>query len=282
LSGGERGDPAVKPVGVTLDYAPVVRRRPVQWRRIARRVLRYTIVTLAVALPVSAAYVSYRWPWAWYGSRERFELHRMRTFRLPPDQVVFEEDPERATQLVLRPPDPAMRSSYRADRNLLSDYKRARGSWPAVIFRPEFFRQPGYMPLDNALVFMHVRTGPTGVRRAVWVEAGRWRNVNATPGVYLLVHWHECDWPFSRYDSDKRCMYRGLTLPAVAVAEVRLFAGQPDADDAGRFTIRYEIDDVPGTIEGRLGADNTVMMRVLDGPAVASPHVGMWGPGHAK
>ncbi len=71
-------------------------------------------------------------------------------------------------------------------------------------------------------------------------------------------------------------------LRAASNAEVRLFAGQPDSDDPGRFTIKYEIDDVPGIIEGRLGADNRVTMRVVDGPAATTRPAETWTPGHAK
>jgi hypothetical protein len=47
---------------------------------------------------------------------------------------------------------------------------------------------------------------------------------------------------------------------------LRLFAGQPDPDDSSRFTVRYQSSAGDGTIEGRLTGDDTVMLRVLDGP----------------
>jgi hypothetical protein len=264
-----------------LDYAAGPRRRSAaRWRPIARGLLKYVALALVAAVPAAAVYVPHRWPWIWYGSPGKFELHRMRTLRMPPEQVVFEEEPRRAAALLLRAPDAAMRSSSPDDGNWLSDYKRARGILPEVIFSPEFFRPQPYVPWDNALVFMHARTGPTGIRRAVWVEANRQRHTGGTPGVNVRVSWHECDWPFFRSDSGRRCMFRGITLRAAPDARVRLFAGQPDEDDAARFTIRYEIDAIPGTIEGRLGVDGTATMRVLEGPAATTQPVSIWGPGH--
>jgi hypothetical protein len=58
---------------------------------------------------------------------------------------------------------------------------------------------------------------------------------------------------------------------------VRVFAGQVDPAAPTRLTIRYEVDNVPGTIEGRLGADDSVTLRVLDGPAAGRWRaVGPW------
>ena len=50
---------------------------------------------------------------------------------------------------------------------------------------------------------------------------------------------------------------------------MRLYAGQPDPADASHFTIKYEIDHVPGTIDGWLQPDDTVKLQVRDGPAVS-------------
>lgn len=52
---------------------------------------------------------------------------------------------------------------------------------------------------------------------------------------------------------------------------MRIYAGQPDPDNAAHFTIKYEIDNVPGMIDGRLEADDTVTLRILDGPAATRP-----------
>lgn len=47
---------------------------------------------------------------------------------------------------------------------------------------------------------------------------------------------------------------------------VRLSFGQPDPNDAARFEIHYEYEGVPGTIEGRLGNDDSIAWATLSGP----------------
>src|SRR5688572_28516420 len=78
---------------------------PPAWRRLAGRVLRYAVFALLAAVPVSALLISYRAPWVWYGSRDAYQWHRMLTFTMRHDQVVYEEQPERASELLSRPAD---------------------------------------------------------------------------------------------------------------------------------------------------------------------------------
>ncbi len=48
---------------------------------------------------------------------------------------------------------------------------------------------------------------------------------------------------------------------------VRFYAGQPDPNDPSHFTIRYEVNDQPGTIDGWLHFGSVVELKVRDGPA---------------
>jgi hypothetical protein len=48
---------------------------------------------------------------------------------------------------------------------------------------------------------------------------------------------------------------------------LRLYAGQPDPNDPSRFTIRYDLDGQPGTIEGWVNEHGTVSLAAKDGPA---------------
>jgi hypothetical protein len=50
----------------------------------------------------------------------------------------------------------------------------------------------------------------------------------------------------------------------------RFYAGQPDATNQARFTVSYDIDGVPGTIDGSLSDKAVVKMRVRSGPGAAS------------
>jgi len=47
-----------------------------------------------------------------------------------------------------------------------------------------------------------------------------------------------------------------------------LMEGKPDPIDRSRFTIGYKIRGQDGTIVGQLNDDNSVVLRVLDGPLV--------------
>ena len=42
---------------------------------------------------------------------------------------------------------------------------------------------------------------------------------------------------------------------------VRFFGGQPDPNDPSRFTIRYEINDAEGLIEGKLTASDQIELK---------------------
>ena len=55
-------------------------------------------------------------------------------------------------------------------------------------------------------------------------------------------------------------------LPNPAIPAVMYF-GQPDPIDLSHFTIKYEIDNIPGTIDGWLQNDDTDKLQIRDGPA---------------
>ena len=57
-----------------------------------------------------------------------------------------------------------------------------------------------------------------------------------------------------------------LRLPA-GLGVRRIFAAQFDDKDQSHFTIKYEIDDQPGTIDGWLQVDDSVKLQIRDGPA---------------
>jgi hypothetical protein len=46
-----------------------------------------------------------------------------------------------------------------------------------------------------------------------------------------------------------------------------IYGGQADANDSSHFTIRYEVEEGSGTIDGWLQADDQVRFKIRDGPA---------------
>ena len=61
-----------------------------------------------------------------------------------------------------------------------------------------------------------------------------------------------------------------LNMP-INCGNIRIYAGQPDPVDHSHFTMKYEIDNFPGTlfgtIDGWLQNDDTVKMQFRDDPA---------------
>jgi hypothetical protein len=128
---------------------------------------------------------------------------------------------------------------------------------------------PGTEPDARFLSYMHERgTGNNpsrlvilagawyGARNGVELEADVYERSYSSPGKQLSGRWNE---------------RRGTSLRIRSPDKsptLRLFAGRSDPNDASRFTLRYETATGNGTIEGRLSADDTVMLRVLDGPIV--------------
>jgi hypothetical protein len=51
-------------------------------------------------------------------------------------------------------------------------------------------------------------------------------------------------------------------------SKVTLYFGQPDPNDAARFTIRYVVGEQSGLLAGRLNDDGTVTFAAKDGPLV--------------
>jgi hypothetical protein len=63
----------------------------------------------------------------------------------------------------------------------------------------------------------------------------------------------------SRADADiKSLAYTSYHWQRGSDASLRLYAGQIDANDPSRFSVRYQLNGESGVIDGRLGADETV------------------------
>jgi hypothetical protein len=89
-------------------------------------------------------------------------------------------------------------------------------------------------------------------------------NPNARLGLELTARSSAAEQEFDPMHGN---ITRAIRIPLRPGEVARIYAGQVDPQDRARLTIGYEIDGVPGTIEGRLGADDAVTLRVLDGTA---------------
>ena len=109
---------------------------------------------------------------------------------------------------------------------------------------------------NDAIVFLHDRSTPTGAGYLVKVEAG--------PGIrdsrrVTLIHVGLFLLPLNRYPMGRgyTCVLEQLvagtpSTTATVAFPVRLFAAQPDPEDPGRFTIQYELGHMSGYLEGTL------------------------------
>jgi hypothetical protein len=299
-----------------LDYASGAAAKPAPpgWllvlRRHARQLLilrrRYPVraaqVQVVALLAAAALVISCWFPWVWYGSRTAYQRHRMLTFTMPPDKVVYEEDPVRLARLLAEPRDPA--TAYVGDRADPPFVVRPDGDYDSDQLRdcaayvPRFHDWTFGFSGAPGLAFVHERVAPAGGSRMVLVTTGGRYPRPGTGGDEWLLNGQVVtrrdgllisarSGPVTgTYDREiQQWPAYTILIPLSRARRARVYAGQIDSDDGSRLTIRYEINSVAGMIEGKLQADGSVVLRVVDGPAagtwqpvVAGPLAGQWRP----
>lgn len=202
------------------------------------------------------------------------------THVLSPDRVVFEGDPEAAAALLLHP------GEYRPPTRPLFDlpwYPTRPATWrpPAHYFRPAAERL-GVMNGDG-LAFAHQRQAPSGVTRLVVVTVGC---TAFGPEGYTVALLGRPFTPANRSLGSRVWAPRSgnpegtVGIPLKGTHRLRLLAGQPDAADPAHFTIGYELDGTPGTIDGWLRPagklagrtepldTESIKLTIRDGPVI--------------
>ena len=212
---------------------------------------------------ISWGVVSHWCPWLFYGSRQAYGVHlygseaaywehECLVFRESPDRVVYEGNEAKAISLLFPPANYIPQGIYHHE---------------VAAYRPEPWHR--WMPrrfIEVGVAFLHGRNTSAGKTRLVAVLTNTKTVVEQRSGIMPYV-------------SLRSLVYSGvrprLTDSSLDIlcqdGGVRLFAGQPDPTDDSHFTIKYEIDDKPGTIDGWLQADDTVKLQIRDGPAATQP-----------
>lgn len=235
------GDPAP----LTLEYA--ARRR---WSR-----RRTVVASLAVATLLAAA-------GAWRSApaiRDRVNLlhaqRRCLTYAAPADRVVFSNHREELD--ALRDADAAYRVGHQraSPDGGIDAFSYAWYSVDAWRALPAGRWEPGP-------AFLHGRRTPGGERRLVALEL-------SVIGDQLIIYCRSFK-PASLSDEGDVARRTPRSAPGVyrilRMGEpVRLFAGQPDANDASRFTVRCESRNESATIRGQVHDDGRVSLAVTDG-----------------
>jgi hypothetical protein len=227
-------------------------------------------------------------------------------FSAPSGQVVYDEDPLRATKLVQEGSDFARISApeyiyFPPQPWQLPVVRRFRGQGASMRVSPR-----------GATVFLHSRKAPDGTERLVWVDfiadesmrqtsanddqryfhitnrrlfathayaAGTDEAVHETTQRRLSILQPEARNPFVVWK--KGPSWENGTIEPHLRDVFRIFAAQPDAKDPSHFTISYELDGRPGIIDGWLRNDLTVVLDPRQGRVVRQDDTGFdreWNP----
>jgi hypothetical protein len=220
--------------------------QPSAWRYAWRSIRR--AVGLVVCLGALAGAGGACWVhlpgWYWY--------HQCSTYALPPNEVVLEDDETAIAALTRRTP-----SAYRRIPSSNGSAARPVGRRAPAVERLGFARSEGTL-------FLHGRETPGGKARVVGVMVGV-VDANAT-GEQLYVGCYSMRPAPTPWSFKTAKAYSSLRLPRPKSRDLRLFAGQPDANDPSHFTIAYVAHGQPGTIDGWLADDEIVQLKVRDGP----------------
>jgi hypothetical protein len=229
-----------------IDYAPAPPWHRRRWGRIA-----------ALVVLLAAGVAAWRFgPSVLRQAKTLYWQRQCANFSLPPDQVVYEEDPATTAALMARGGE---YGPYRAFVVTNSPPPRPT----AAVFIPKCWAAyqgliPGPMRWGNsggAVLFLHELVAKNGVHRIVAIEhAPSWE-----PQVFVCG-----------YDIDPTMISpaTGLTTPATLLPQMyaidvliglnqppqklRIYAGQIDPADPSHFTIRYEQWGQTDVVDGRL------------------------------
>jgi hypothetical protein len=164
---------------------------------------------------------------------------------VPPDKIVYEEDPVRAEELMKKP--------Y---------YEPIFGGEGACLPDVLAWEMVGIRHLGRANVFLRERTAPGKETRVVSVRVG-----DRGFGIFGSVDlWWEVFPPCM--GSRARNVTHTYELMLRGRDVLGLYAGQPDPADPSRFMIRYRTRAGEGTLEGQLTTEDQVLFSIRDGPLV--------------
>lgn len=262
-------DPALQP----LDYAPVETQVRQWWK--VRRLLIWLVI--AAALFATLQYGPAMVQQAWYIGSQR----KCMAYTAPADQLDYANDPAEATGLLAtgwksvasvvgQSPYAVLGPTMSAGRELppLSGVgEETLGSYARIGWG--YIRQG----VNNAPIrtgaFLHARQAKGSPERLVAIVFLERQNA---PTEDRLLEINALVWRPATWSPGSRLELAGLSTRVFTKIDrrrVHLFAGQPDPADASHFTLRYDIDGQPGTIDGWLDSFDRVRLQVRDGPALA-------------
>lgn len=223
---------------------PAVRRRPGWW----------ALATLLLAAGVAVLAGVAFGPRAWRDARAAYWKRQCGRYAAAADYVVYDEDPARGAALLQAGGTPLRYNRARA----AAGPPDPPASRPPDCWRTMATINNAGIGADAPVVFLHDRASPDGERWLLAVSFEGWRGPRY--------------WQFTSgvYGRDGTTMWQGgVAIHKRPAGSLRMFAGQPDPADASHFTIGYELNGQPGTVDGWVVNGGRVNLRVRDGPALA-------------
>jgi hypothetical protein len=228
---------------VTTDSSPKIDYAPAPPTLRSARARRWAIIIGVILLLIGIATVT---PRAVRRLQVAYWHRQCLEYIAPADQVIHETDRAEIPRL-LAPP---------------LNYRGSMATGQAFLIPPAY--QSLWMSQSVGTAFLHERITPQGQRRLVAVDLfsggtqpGGGMTLNATvidPSV--TPRGPNATVTITRGD--------GATIALQPGDKLRVFAGQPDPNDASHFTIDYLINDARHTVDGWLKDDGLVIIEARD------------------
>jgi hypothetical protein len=161
-------------------------------------------------------------------------------FTEPPERVVFDNDPSEAARLI----------GTGHFMEVSANYKDSPGLNGAI----RFFSLGGGFDYNDAL-FLHARRAQ-GRRELHLVQVAGAGAIERSPSGCVISIAGICFPPEGVPVPKGALSPRPQTVFIPPGGRLRIFAGQPDPADDAHLTIRYEVNGMPGLIEGWLRDDS--------------------------
>jgi hypothetical protein len=199
------------------------------------------------------------------------------SFTLPPDRVVYEEDPEAAAKLLASdrqyraisisrgdPPAPATTRPAITAAGMIPDCWQSFLKSPLTSPVSAFWGSPAGGRSTSPIIFLHELTIPSGNKRLVAIAYDPEQNTFC-PAFIAGYNYHDITLTPATWTQAPVVNFRGYAIDVISgfprqPPRVRIFAGQPDPADPSHFTIRYQFWEQEDTIDGRIDAAGNVTL----------------------
>ena len=248
-----------------------------------RRWLKFSLFCVA-GIIIAGAGLHYG-PDAVYRAKLLYEQAKWMNYHAPPDQIVLFQDkiatfptapPRRATAadaMLLQDANFKVIESKDGADYLIGRANAKLGSFLPVTLPSRYMFSGGFLPMTpptpppSALLYCGGRSCAAGERLLVVNCTGlAWGGDSAAEIFSVDIELYEpatLRRPIRGVASNVEIVGR---IPANDNNSIQFFAGQSDANDGSRFTIRYMMNGVESMIEGRLQPDGTTVVLNARGP----------------